>query len=37
MSRLLRDAELLEAKLDSIDGAENFGAQMVAIVKAKKI
>lgn len=36
-ARLLRDAELLEAKLDKIDGAEEFGAYMMNIVKAKQV
>lgn len=35
--RLLRDAELLEAKLGKIDGAEDFGAHMINIVKAKQV
>lgn len=37
MCRLLRDAELLEAKLDKIDGAEQLGTHMINIVKAKQI
>lgn len=37
MCRLLRDAELLEAKLDKIDGAEQLGIHVINIVKAKQI
>lgn len=37
MRRLLRDAELLEAKLDNIDGAERFSVHIVNVVKAKRI
>ncbi|KAG8209984.1 Vps54 domain-containing protein [Trichophyton interdigitale] len=36
-SRLLRDAELLQAKLDKIDGSKELGAHMINIVKAKQI
>ncbi|KAM5439376.1 hypothetical protein MferCBS31731_004800 [Microsporum ferrugineum] len=36
-ARLLRDAELLKAKLDKIDGADELGVHMVNIVKAKQI
>lgn len=36
MCRLLRDAELLEAKLGKIDGGEELGAHMINIVKAKR-
>lgn len=37
MRRLLRDAELLNAKLDKIDGAEELGMHMIGIAKAKQI
>jgi vacuolar protein sorting-associated protein 54 len=37
MCRLLRDAELLEAKLGKIDGAEELGAHIINIVKAKQV
>ncbi|KAM5450453.1 hypothetical protein McanCB56680_007566 [Microsporum canis] len=36
-ARLLRDAELLKAKLDKIDGADELGVHMVNIVKAKQL
>ncbi|PCG97153.1 Hypothetical protein PENO1_064570 [Penicillium occitanis (nom. inval.)] len=36
-ARLLRDAELLQAKLDKIDGAEELGVRMINIVAAKHI
>ncbi|OAL69889.1 hypothetical protein A7D00_5928 [Trichophyton violaceum] len=36
-SRLLRDAELLQAKLDKTDGAEKLGTRMIDIVRAKQI
>ncbi|RAO67171.1 uncharacterized protein BHQ10_003183 [Talaromyces amestolkiae] len=36
-ARLLRDAELLEGKLDKIDGAEQLGFHVINIVKAKQI
>jgi hypothetical protein len=35
MSRLLRNVEFLEAKLDNIDVAEDFGAYLVEIVEGK--
>jgi vacuolar protein sorting-associated protein 54 len=37
MCRILRDAELLEAKLGKIDDGEELGAHMVNIVKAKHV
>lgn len=37
MCRLLRDAELLEAKLGRIDGMEELGAYMINIVKTKQV
>jgi len=37
MGRLLRQAELLEAKLGKIDGAEELGAHMINIVKSKQV
>ncbi|EGD92552.1 hypothetical protein TESG_00125 [Trichophyton tonsurans CBS 112818] len=36
-SRLLRDVELLQAKLDKIDGSKELGAHKINIVKAKQI
>ncbi|KAF2240339.1 Vps54-domain-containing protein [Trematosphaeria pertusa] len=36
-ARLLRHAELLEAKLGKIDGAKQLGAHMINIVKAKQV
>ncbi|QKX60562.1 uncharacterized protein TRUGW13939_07707 [Talaromyces rugulosus] len=36
-ARLLRDAELLKAKLGKIDGGEELGANMINIVKAKQV
>jgi vacuolar protein sorting-associated protein 54 len=37
MCRLLRDAEVLKAKLGKIDGGEELGAHMINIVKAKQV
>ncbi|KAH8703906.1 Vps54-like protein-domain-containing protein [Talaromyces proteolyticus] len=36
-ARLLRDAELLGAKLGKIDGGEELGAHLINIVKAKQV
>ncbi|KAI1980107.1 hypothetical protein LOZ53_004732 [Ophidiomyces ophidiicola] len=36
-ARLLRDAELLKANLDKIDGAEELGVHMINIATAKQI